>query len=63
MEQPKDYEVAAAIEAMDRDLREAYNEASLLVKVLYHLQDYILPVIFICICGGYLAGATFGKLW
>lgn len=57
MEQPKDYEVQTFEEALE----EAYVSMTFYEKVVYFLQDYILPALFAALAVGYLAGVYFGK--
>ena len=58
-EQPKDYYV----QSFEEILEETYKNSSLFVKIVYHLQDYILPALVIVFGMGYLAGTYFGKFW
>lgn len=57
MEQPKDYE------EFEEFLNSGYGELPFYLKVVYNLQDYIVPVILGSLALGYIAGATFGKFW
>jgi len=57
--QPKDY----VKEDFEEFLNKGYEALPWYLKVVYHLQNYIVPVLLGTFATGYLAGMYYGKFW